>query len=344
MGTRQVPRAVREAEMLAVGRRMFAERDYRDVSMDELAGLADVSKPMVYAYFDSKEGLYLACVEDATRELVAKLEQAIPAELPASERLWRGLIATFEFIEESRETWEMLHPSVPGGSALFAAGAARANAAMTDVVTQLLRDAAVAEGIDAEVAREGTEPLAHALVAAVQAVATRWLRHPEEPKERQALRLMNFFWMGLENLLHGRLWLPTALEGDTHDPVVARRGLAERLETNRVALLDEVFTRTAAAFDPESGVSAVVEWRVGGRPRGGHDRFQLRLGPGGCEVRRAGRARADLTITIRAEDLVALVSGQTTGTALFTFGKMKVEGDMLLAARLPGLFRRRRPD
>jgi hypothetical protein len=47
-------------------------------------------------------------------------------------------------------------------------------------------------------------------VGTVEGLASWWLRHPEEPKELQALRLMNFAWMGLGNLLEGRLWQPPA--------------------------------------------------------------------------------------------------------------------------------------
>ncbi len=50
------------------------------------------------------------------------------------------------------------------------------------------------------------EPLAWAFVGAATAIALRWLQHPEEPKERQALRLMNFAWQGFGGLLDGDVW------------------------------------------------------------------------------------------------------------------------------------------
>ncbi|MGI8624769.1 MAG: helix-turn-helix domain-containing protein, partial [Solirubrobacteraceae bacterium] len=52
-GTRQVPRAVREEQMLRVAGEVFAERGFHPASMDEIAGRADISKPMLYAYFGS---------------------------------------------------------------------------------------------------------------------------------------------------------------------------------------------------------------------------------------------------------------------------------------------------
>ena len=64
--------------MIEAGTRLFAEREYDAVSMEEIAEAADVSKPMVYAYFESKQGLFLACVEHWTDELMGRLESATP--------------------------------------------------------------------------------------------------------------------------------------------------------------------------------------------------------------------------------------------------------------------------
>lgn len=350
LGTRNVPRAVREREMVEVARRLFAERGYEAVSMEEIAGAAGVTKPLVYSYFESKEGLFLACVHDATAELMRTLEDETPADLAPDVRLWRGLLAVFTFVEESRETWAMLHPRGQLAGSRLAAGAARSNEAMTALVGRLLCDAAVAQGIDPKVAREGTEPMAHALVAAVQAVVAWWLRNPGEPKERQALRLMNFAWMGLDNLVAGRLWLPPSEDGSAEPASrVASIGAAARsdelaraLREDREPALDEVFRRMAKRLSPARAgdVEAVVEWRIGGRPDGGHDRFQLAIAGGECHVARDGRAQPDVTFTIGAEDLARLLGGSVRAAALFTYGRMKVDGDVVLAARVPSFFGR----
>jgi hypothetical protein len=39
------------------------------------------------------------------------------------------------------------------------------------------------------------------------------MRHPDQPKELQALRLMNLAWMGLGEISKGRLWLPPPPQG-----------------------------------------------------------------------------------------------------------------------------------
>ena len=345
-----MPREVREREMVAVARRLFAQRGYDDVSMAEIARGAGVSKPLVYAYFESKERLFLACVEHATLELMHELEEATPPSLPPDVRLWRGLLAVFTFIEDSRETWSVLHPAGAPAEGRFAAGAARANEAMTGLIARLLRDAAVSGGIDRGVAREATEPLAHALVGAVQAVAAWWREHPDEPRERTALRMMNFAWVGLDSLVAGRLWLPPAegpaASGRTPgavrsiDTAARVERLLQALAENRDAVLDEVFRAMAERYDRARAgdVQAVIEWRVGGRPGGGHDRFQLVIADGECHVARSQDAEPSVTFTIDASDFLQLVAGGARGPALFTSGRLRMDGDVMLAARVPGFF------
>src|SRR5579864_3533760 len=53
-GTRGVPRSVREPLILSVAGQVFADDGYERASMDRIADLAGVSKPMLYAYFGSK--------------------------------------------------------------------------------------------------------------------------------------------------------------------------------------------------------------------------------------------------------------------------------------------------
>ena len=59
---KRMPRAVREQQMLDAAVRTFGQRGYRAASMDEIADLAGVSKPLVYLYLNSKEDLFTACI------------------------------------------------------------------------------------------------------------------------------------------------------------------------------------------------------------------------------------------------------------------------------------------
>jgi len=78
---------------------------------------------------------------------------------------------------------------------------------MAALLEELLAENARAAGMGEDAALE-TRPIAHALTGATMAMAAWWLEHSDEPKELQALRLMNFAWMGFGDILEGRLWLP----------------------------------------------------------------------------------------------------------------------------------------
>ncbi|MEV7895450.1 helix-turn-helix domain-containing protein, partial [Streptomyces cyaneofuscatus] len=56
--SKRMPRAVRERQMMDAAVQTFGQRGYRAASMDEIAELAGVSKPLVYLYLHSKEDLF----------------------------------------------------------------------------------------------------------------------------------------------------------------------------------------------------------------------------------------------------------------------------------------------
>jgi AcrR family transcriptional regulator len=206
VGVRKVPRAVREREMLAMATGVFAERGFHAASMDEIAERAGVSKPMVYAYFESKEGLWRSCVSSARRRLFDSIIEAVNTAAPPDEQLWLGVQAFFAFVEEERESWALLDESQAGP---FISELAEVRRQVAVRVGRLLRDAAAAEGAE-QAALEQTEPLARTLVGAGEALAKWWLEDRKLPRDAVALLLMNFAWLGFGDLVRGRRWRPGA--------------------------------------------------------------------------------------------------------------------------------------
>src|SRR4030095_11073201 len=70
-GTKRLPRAVREQQMLDAAVQIFSVNGYHETSMDAIAAQAEISKPMLYLYYGSKEELFGACLD---RELVRFVE------------------------------------------------------------------------------------------------------------------------------------------------------------------------------------------------------------------------------------------------------------------------------
>ena len=82
-GTRKVPRAVRERQMLEAAGRAFADRGFHAASVDAIAAASGITKPMIYAYFGSKDGLYRACMERARVRLLDALRDGVDTSAPA---------------------------------------------------------------------------------------------------------------------------------------------------------------------------------------------------------------------------------------------------------------------
>ncbi|QKW05444.1 TetR/AcrR family transcriptional regulator [Streptomyces sp. NA04227] len=87
----------RRAELIAVGRKLFADTAYDVLSMDDIAQQAGVAKGLIYYYFKSKRGYYLAIIEDTFADLVTSA--AGEAELPNAERVSRTIEGYLRYAE-----------------------------------------------------------------------------------------------------------------------------------------------------------------------------------------------------------------------------------------------------
>ncbi len=85
------------ANILEVATSEFAEHGYSGARVDEIAAKTQTSKRMIYYYFDDKEGLYTAVLEEGYRQMRA-LERALDVDKMDPESAMRALVAgTFEY-------------------------------------------------------------------------------------------------------------------------------------------------------------------------------------------------------------------------------------------------------
>ncbi|MFE0132914.1 TetR/AcrR family transcriptional regulator [Streptomyces sp. NPDC059037] len=209
---RRVPRKEREQQIIDVAVRVFAKRGYHAASVDEIAELAGISKPMVYLYLDSKEGLFLACLRREADRLVAAFQGAARAGGAAPElRLHAGLSAFFAFVAEHRDSWVVLHRQASELSETIAAAVADARRAVMAQVAGLVWDGITESGGGspaAQLSDEDADFVAHALVGAADSL-TDWMgSHPDQSPEGVTLRLMNMVWVGMGRVLEGEVWVP----------------------------------------------------------------------------------------------------------------------------------------
>ncbi|MCX5597310.1 TetR/AcrR family transcriptional regulator [Streptomyces phaeochromogenes] len=102
----------RRQQLIGVALDLFSRRSPDDVSIDEIAAAAGISRPLVYHYFPGKLSLYEAALKRASDDLAERFIE--PQEGPLGARLLRVMRRYFDFVDQHG----------PGFSALMRGGPA----------------------------------------------------------------------------------------------------------------------------------------------------------------------------------------------------------------------------
>ncbi|KNB50396.1 TetR/AcrR family transcriptional regulator [Streptomyces caatingaensis] len=128
---RRLDVARRRAQLIRAALGLFAHRPPEDVSLDDVAAAAEVSRPLVYRYFPGgKPQLYEAALRSAVEELTQCFAE--PQEGPLSRRLSAALDRYLAFVDE--------HDT--GFSALLRSGSVVATSRTGAIVDEVRRGAA----------------------------------------------------------------------------------------------------------------------------------------------------------------------------------------------------------
>jgi AcrR family transcriptional regulator len=65
----------RRQQLVELGLTQFGTQTYDEVSIDDIAHRAGISKGLLYHYFPTKRAFYVACVSEAAERLLARLNQ-----------------------------------------------------------------------------------------------------------------------------------------------------------------------------------------------------------------------------------------------------------------------------
>lgn len=190
---KKLPAAARRAQLIEIGRAAFAEKGYQAVSVEEIAKLAKVSKPVLYTHFGGKEGLYAVIVDREIEHVVRIIAQAISAGTPR-QRVEAAALAFLGYVKTHPNGFKVLSHDAP-----WTAG--------EGTMTSLLNDVAgrVSEVFTATFKEAGFDPksapiYAHALVGMVTFVGQWWIDQRKPPVEDVASHISALAWMGLRHL------------------------------------------------------------------------------------------------------------------------------------------------
>ncbi|HLN59713.1 MAG TPA: TetR/AcrR family transcriptional regulator [Thermoanaerobaculia bacterium] len=104
----RVKTVVKKDEILQAASRVFAEKEFHQVLIDDVAALAGVGKGTVYRYFRTKEELYFETILRALDDLYARLVRTSSKEVSATRRLERIARETLQFSWQRRHLFSLL--------------------------------------------------------------------------------------------------------------------------------------------------------------------------------------------------------------------------------------------
>jgi len=190
-GTKGVPRAEREEQIVRVATEVFGTLGFAATSVSDVAERAGISKPLIYNYFGSKEGLFSACLHHAGAILAGELERVARGDAVGLDRALRTLEGLFTLLEPQPWIWRLFFdPTVPRGEEGIAAEIAlyteRITALADQGVGEMLRLAGVDDPLD-------VAALTAVWLAVADSLVTWWLDHPDETPASMTDRCVRLF-------------------------------------------------------------------------------------------------------------------------------------------------------
>lgn len=173
----------RRQQLIGVALELFAQRSPDEVSIDEIAAAAGISRPLVYHYFPGKLSLYEAALKRASEDLASRFTE--PREGPLGARLLRVMHRFFDFVDAHG----------PGFSALMRGGPAVGSSttnALVDSVRQIAYEQILSHlGVTDPPPR--LELIVRSWISLAESTALIWLDGRRIPREELELQLVHDF-------------------------------------------------------------------------------------------------------------------------------------------------------
>ncbi|MFE2045737.1 TetR/AcrR family transcriptional regulator [Streptomyces sp. NPDC059477] len=173
----------RRQQLIGVALELFSRRSPDEVSIDEIASAAGISRPLVYHYFPGKLSLYEAALKRASDDLADRFIE--PREGPLGARLLRVMGRYFDFVDDHG----------PGFAALMRGGPAVGSSttnALVDSVRQAAYEQIVSHlGVSDPPAR--LELVVRSWVSLAESTALLWLDGRRVPREELEIQLVHDF-------------------------------------------------------------------------------------------------------------------------------------------------------
>ncbi|GAA3996230.1 TetR/AcrR family transcriptional regulator [Streptomyces sp. NBC_01352] len=173
----------RRQQLIGVALELFSRRSPDEVSIDEIAAAAGISRPLVYHYFPGKLSLYEAALKRASEDLASRFVE--PREGPLGARLLRVMHRFFDFVDDHG----------PGFSALMRGGPA-VGSSTTNALIDSVRQAAydqILSHLRVENPPARLELVVRSWISLAESTALIWLDGRRIPRRELEAQLVHDF-------------------------------------------------------------------------------------------------------------------------------------------------------
>jgi AcrR family transcriptional regulator len=170
---KQNERKTRRRLILAAAQKLFAEKDFRSVTVREIAKAAEVSIGTIYNYYANLDELFFDVFVEGIEQITALLEKEKRKNQPCS--LARLCEVYIGYLNENMTFYQMMGHFMLGGK-LSAEGTEKLNLVMRGLMDRV-QAIIVAAGVKGE-----TRLTAHALFSALNGIMISYAQYPDRSR------------------------------------------------------------------------------------------------------------------------------------------------------------------
>lgn len=181
--------------LLQAALRLFTQKGYAMTTVREIVAEAGVTKPVLYYYFENKEGVYRVLMQRLLTSMESLFDNPPAREAPVREQLFQLAEKMFEIAVENRDALRLLHAiyyGPPQGAPFFDFDAHLLHSLehVREIVRRGIRSGELEPGNDADIA--------WILMAAAQiAIEEQICDHPPLIDSNQLKRILEVLFRGI---------------------------------------------------------------------------------------------------------------------------------------------------
>src|SRR5574341_1099972 len=187
--------------IMQAAQELFSLKGFEQTTMSDIAQSAEIAAGTIYLYFENKEELFYALIQEGMRELLVNLKNAVSAEKKPDRKLHLLIQIPFEFFEKNRDFYKIYLRELPSCTSVEVRKNKRnffeGYAEYVNLLENCIQEKLKAKKIPAHKSRE----IAFLIKGAVDSLIFKYMLE-ESPQllTRQTEFLVKFFSWGLNSL------------------------------------------------------------------------------------------------------------------------------------------------